>query len=262
MGSPPSAGWMHGLGSQGIYPPDSWQHSYRRHCSHAQRRGQKPLAPATSQGPPPAESVPCSCPFRGLAACGEVFRWGGRGVRTARPLQQAEMCVCLSPGGGPSCPRAERQAGGTSAHAMPDTPVARPCPWALRLPAPPDLCCPFSGLTGLSQGAGILCPLPPPACHEDLGRQVARSQPLLPRGTVQPAPTGRCRGRTVPHSPRTPGAGQRPSPKPGSRFWKTLLAKPLPWCAPRRAVSAAAGLLLPVAPQAWQALGGGGGWLL
>lgn len=98
-GSLPSQRWR-GLGSQGIYLPDSRQHGHRRPCSHAQRRGQKPFAPATSQGPPPAESVPCSCPFRALAAWGKVFG-GGRGVRTARPLQQAEICAVPQPWRGP-----------------------------------------------------------------------------------------------------------------------------------------------------------------
>lgn len=191
----------------------------------------------------------------------------GEGLQVRRPRSQDGQagpfsklrCVrCLSPGGGPSGPRAERRAGGPSAHATPDTPVARPCPWALRLPAPPDLSCPFSGLTGLSQAVGFPCPHT--ACHEDLGRQVARSQPLPPRGTVQPAPAGRCRRRTVPHLPRTPGAGRRPSPVPGSRIRKTHPVKPPPWCAPRRALSAAVGSCIPppMDPQAWQALGGRG----
>lgn len=129
-GSPPSGGWIHGLGSQDIYLPDAWQHSHEVAIAvivpmfRGGDRGPGLLPPP--RVPPPTESVPCSCPFRGLA----VGR--GRSQNCQGPFSKLRGARCRSPGRCTSCPRAEGPAGATPAQATLDTPTARPCPWALQ----------------------------------------------------------------------------------------------------------------------------------
>lgn len=58
--------------------------SYRRHCSHVQRRGQRPRASATSEGPPSNRICSLLLPLPWAEGGRGLFRWGGRGVRTAK----------------------------------------------------------------------------------------------------------------------------------------------------------------------------------
>lgn len=221
-GSPPSGGWTHSLGFQGIYLPAACRHSHEVAIAVIVlmfRGGDRgPGLPPRPRVPPPTESVPCFCPFHGPRVGGGSSGGAAEESELPRPLRQAEMCVVPPPWTVDKL-SSGREAGwshagpGLARHSCcPSLPVGPPPP------APRGLSALFLGLSGLTPGASFPCP--PTACHEEAGHlggpgQASPGQRNPGAGSNREAPSAATpllapKPRSLPApQARDPGAGPR-----------------------------------------------------
>lgn len=166
--------------------------------------------PPPPRVPPPTESVPCSCLFHGPGVGGGPSGGAAEESELPRPLQQAEMCAVPPPW------MVDKLSSGREAgwsHAGPGHSGHSCCPSLPTGPPPPSPSWPLCSRACQGCRQGSASRVPPQPATRKLGIRVARGQPLLPRGTLELAATGRLPQQPLLYWPQSPRASQRPRPK-------------------------------------------------